>query len=135
MLFVKEGKWGWQIGLKATDKDKKPIKDGAGNDVYCNMRVCFSKGQEPKMEELDKYNTYNGDLYFKDTNNRFRKCALLPNVYQDNNGRLVKEIKLYMGDWQFDVEPPKTTKPIDPQGNEINEQQKLTFEPDGLPFY
>lgn len=140
-MFIKNSEYGYQLSAIPKDQNGNKMKYQNGNDVYCNMKVYFAKGSEPKLEELNKYGSYGGELIFKDDNNRYRRAGLMPYAYVDKNTNEIKTgFSLYLGEWQFDVEKvndktqPQVNKDVQKQEQE-EKQRQIDLSPDNLPFY
>lgn len=132
-MFLNKNKkgYGWYSQVES--------KDMGGNVSKGYLNFQFKKDCEPKQEELNQWGSYEGELWFKDNNGRFRKVFPIAQTYEGKTS-----VKLMLLDWQFTTDEVKKEKPINPQGEEDTsmfggEKSKsgeyVDIKSEDLPFY
>lgn len=125
-MYLFKGMNGFSWYTKVISKD---LNTNAEREAYMNF--TFKKGCDPKPEDLNDKNAYEGDLYFHDKNGCIRKVFPVVDEY---NGNKKIEFKLLEA-----IGEPKS-EPKEPVQTITREQGMggATFDgisPDDLPFY
>lgn len=127
-MFInkRKEKYGWYAKIES--------KDNGDNVLTDYMNFSFKKDCEPFKDDLNEYGAYEGEMYFKDKDGKYRR--IFP-IVKEYNGAKHIEFKL------LGVEGAKPTD----LGFTVNKQVGLNdgqtdmfgnqnyIDPDDLPFY
>lgn len=120
-MFLNKSKNGysWYAKIESTDQ--------GGNTLSHFLNFRFKKGTEPRPDELGKYESYEGELIFRDANGKERR--VFPVVKEYNSLKSIEFILLGV-DGAKPVDLGFTNDDVSSIFGKANE-----ISPEDLPFY